>query len=194
MAESILHALHLEKMLFIPCHLPPHKPDREVTGAHHRFAMVDLATGGIPGLEVSDVEIKRGGISYTVDTLRELRRQYGSQVRLVFLLGADSVASLPFWNDAATLFELCEFVVLPRALEKPPDFSQVERKLGSEITSRLRNATLTLDTIEISSTEIRDRVRAGLPLTDYVPKAVEQYVLRNGLYRPGSPLAGTADG
>ena len=112
-AEEAREALGLERVILVPAATPPHKPDRPVTDAAHRLAMVELAIAGNPAFAVSRLEIERGGASYTVDTLRALRD--GGATDPWFILSAEALALFPTWRDPSGILELCRLAVVPRA-------------------------------------------------------------------------------
>src|SRR5678815_2660712 len=113
-AQQTGEALGLDQTLFIPTSHPPHKPNDSLAPVHHRYEMVRLAIASAPSLFVSDVEIRRPGKSYSIDTIRLLQQQYGEQTRLYFLIGLDAFLDFPSWRDPQTLLTLCQFVVLSR--------------------------------------------------------------------------------
>ena len=179
-ADFVMKALDLEKIIFIPVNHPPHKTDMDVTSAEHRYLMTMLATSHNPAFEVSDVEIKRDGLSYTIDTLNWFISQYGKDTEFYFILGADAVAALDQWERFEELLNICYFVAATRPgfMEKVEDAKQTFGKLG-------KKKIIWLDTPElnISSTEIRYRVKNNIPIKYIVPTAVEKYIYKEGLYK-----------
>ena len=174
LAQFLKEHLALGRVLFVPAADPPHKESRggELLRVEYRWEMVCAALAGSPEFEPCRIEIDRPGKSYTVDTLRQLRRQYpGSE--LFLLLGADNVAELDTWYDPEGIFELCNVVAGSRAGPGPP----WDSPLAGRVT------LVDTPVIDISSTAIRERVRAGLPIRWLVPGPVESYIRENGLYR-----------
>ena len=174
LARSLKERLALDRVLFVPAADPPHKDSRDgcLIPVEDRWAMVCAALEGVPGFEPCRIEIDRPGKSYTVDTLRQLRQRYpGSE--LFLLLGADNVAELDTWYDPEGIFELCTVVAGSRAGPVPSR------------DSRLAGRVTLVDTpvIDISSTGIRERVGAGLPIRWLVPGPVESYIREKGIYR-----------
>ena len=174
LARFLKEHLALDRVLFVLAADPPHKESRGggLRPVEDRWEMVCAALAGSPDFEPCRVEIDRPGKSYTVDTLRQLRQQYpGSE--LFLLLGADNVPELDTWYDPEGIFELCTVVAGSRA---SPALS---------CDSPLARRVTLVDTpvIDISSTGIRERVRAGLPIRWLVPGPVESYIRENGLYR-----------
>lgn len=179
MAEAIYEQIALEQIIFIPAFVPPHKLGQDYAPAEHRFAMTELAVRSYEHFSVSDMELRRSGVSYTIDTLRELHREYPGK-KLYFIIGADSVAQLHTWNSIEEMLELATFVAAGRpGYEDVMD--EVVRHLGSEAAKHI----LLLHTPEydISSTEIRTRIRTGKSLSGLVPLEVENYIKEHGLYK-----------
>jgi nicotinate-nucleotide adenylyltransferase len=172
LARGILERLSLDRVLFVPAADPPHKSGTHA-GADHRLAMVRLAVDGLPDFAVSTVEMERDGPSYTVDTLRQLRAEYGDS-ELFLIIGADNVSDLPTWVDPEGILALATVVAGSRAVSAAGD---------GPLAGRIER----VDTpaFDISSTEIRRRRAAGLSLRCLVPDAVERYILDHHLY--GSP-------
>ena len=113
-ARQAREVLALDRVVFIPTGDPPHKPHETLATAKDRFEMVRLAIASDPSLSISDVEVRRSGKSYTIDTIRLLQQEYGPEARLFFLIGLDAFLEFPTWRDPATLLTLCSFVVLSR--------------------------------------------------------------------------------
>jgi len=175
LAEYVREILILNKILFIPAAISPHKTLHQVTPAPLRLKMVELAIADNPHFQFSDIEIKRGGISYTVETIKTLREDHSLQRDQIFLLiGSDNLLDLPKWREPEQLLALCQVVVLPR-----PGFNIEEAE------ERFRERVLVLQTplIEISSKEIRRRVKQGKSIRYLVPPSVERFIREKGLYR-----------
>ena len=181
-AEEARIRLSLDRVLFVPAGNPWLKTDREITPAVHRIEMVRLAIAKHEHFELSTVEVDRGGPSFTVDTVDELR-QKTEYTELYLLLGLDSFVELPLWKDAERLVTLCKLVVVPRYGTNLPELGEVARKLGGMSAENV--VTLDSPMIGISSSGIRDRVSRGLPIDYLVPGAVERYIIAHGLYRAG---------
>lgn len=177
-AEEARQTFHLYRVLFIPSYITPNKNVDGAT-AQQRLTMTRLAIADNPYFAVSDMEIRRGGNSYTVDTLRFLKKLYGSSYMLYFISGTDTIHDLPNWHEPEKILQLCQFVGATR-----PDGTEaigkiVERfgKLGEHIVK------LTVPTMEISSTDLRFRIRHGISVRYMMPKAVTEYVEKNGVYQ-----------
>ena len=113
-AEEVLKRLGLDKILFMPAYIPPHKDKEGIIDARHRIEMVRLAIADNPGFELSFIEIERGGVSYTIDTLRELGHIYGKKAELFFIIGIDAFLEIEAWKDAEALLASCNFIVIMR--------------------------------------------------------------------------------
>lgn len=179
LAEAVYNHLPLEQIVFMPALIPPHKLGQDYAPAAQRYAMTELAIQGYPQFTVSDLELRRQGVSYTVDTLRELKQLY-PQRPLYFIIGADSLGQLHTWHEIETMLQLATFVAAGR-----PGYEGVlevvRRQLGEAAVSRI----LLLHTPEydISSTAIRAGLRSGRSLAGLVPAAVEAYIRKQGLYQ-----------
>lgn len=178
-AEAVRETFALDEILFIPAARPPHKLARHVTDEIHRLTMTTLATRSNKFFRVSDMEIKRTGLSYTLDTMDELHKQFGAATELFFIIGADSLADLSKWHEAKKLVARSHFIATTRP-GVDVDFSATEKFFGAACEHIHR---VTTPAIEISSTEIRKRVKLGRSIKYLVPEAVEEYILREGLYR-----------
>ncbi len=183
-AEECRRRLGAARVLFLPAAQPPHKND-DIAPAEHRLEMVRLAAAANPGFEVSDLEIARGGRSYTIDTVRELQRLAPSK-KLHLLVGADSVPDLPTWRDAKALLGACQVVTAARHGWDTTAFDGIRGFFGDAAVDALRRFAFDTPVVEISSTEIRRRLRAGERVRYWVPDAVEEYIRRHGLYGTGS--------
>lgn len=174
-AEDVRIKKCLERVIFIPCNIPPTKANT-VAGPADRLEMVRLAVRHNPGFEACDLEIRRDGPSYTVDTLREARRQYGTGRLYYLLMGMDQLNAIESWHEPSEIAEICKILAVPR-----PGFTQVSIPSSFE-----RNVEI-LDTrqIELSSTEIRERLRKGISIRYMVPTSVIEYITLHGLYGVG---------
>ena len=174
-AQAVLQALKLDGVMLLPAGDPPHK--QHPTLKTDRLNMARLAAQELPGMFVSDMEIMRGGTTYTVDTLRELRSSRPG-TDWVYIIGADTLDVLDTWRNFAEVAKLCEFAVVGRAEEdaNPERMRELEAQYGA------RFIPLGFNGPEISSTEIRRRAAAGESLEGLVPDSVADYIRRNGLY------------
>ena len=181
-AEAVRECFALDEILFIPAARPPHKLGKPVTDEHHRLAMTTLATRSNKFFRVSDMELKRTGLSYTLDTMNELHKTFGSSTELFFIIGADSLADLSKWHASRELVRKCHFIATTRQ-GVDVDFSAVESFFGA--TAREHIHRVTTPGLEISSTDIREKARLGRSIKYLVPEVVEEYILREKLYCEG---------
>jgi len=188
-AEATVEQFGLERVIFVPTRQPPHKQGHPITPAEHRYNMVVLATRSNSRFEVSRIELEREGPSYTVDTLEEMRAHLGAGVELYFITGADAILDIGTWRDPERLFKLCRFV----AARRPGFSAQAIREGLTRLERRYGCRILEVDapSLEISSTDIRLRVRESRSIKYLVPGGVEDYIYRNGLYRGGFGSDGT---
>ncbi|MDD4932588.1 MAG: nicotinate-nucleotide adenylyltransferase [Methylacidiphilaceae bacterium] len=164
-----LEQMHLDRIVFIPCALSPHKPEPPVAPGEERIAMIRQATRGWPVFSLSDCELTRGGPSYSVDTAEEMRSRFPA-AELFWIIGSDQAKSLPSWKDYPRLRQLVTFLVIPR-----PGYVNVVPEHGVALLPSPHF-------VDISSTEIRDRTVSGLPIGHLVPRAVATHIAKHRLY------------
>ena len=182
-AEAARDALGLQRVLFIPNRQPPHKPDRVVTPAADRLAMVRAAIAGNPAFEASTIEMDRDGPSYTADTLDALRSERlaaGESADLALILSVEAVASLASWHEPGRVLEHARLVVAPR--DGSPDLS-AEAIAALVPGTQARIALLDGPRMRLSASDIRSRVAAGRSVRYLVPDAVAAYIGDHGLYQ-----------
>jgi len=196
-AEEVRDRLKLEKVIFIPSALPPHKSDEDIPSAVQRQEMVRLAIKGNAHFTVSDTEIRRGGRSYTIETIEALRQTHlGAE--LYFLTGLDAFLEIGTWKEWDRLLTLCSFVVLSRDGYRFRDIAQLgfldvqERELAAldarekeQVVIAAGNIRVYLERVpfyDISSTDIRKRISEGRSIKYHLPEAVEHYIIENKLY------------
>jgi nicotinate-nucleotide adenylyltransferase len=177
-AEEARIRLELAQVLFIPAGQPWLKADRSISAIGHRVEMVRLAISSNPYFKLSTIEADRPGPSYSVDTLEELRR-LDSRARFLFILGEDLLQELPQWRSPSRLIELCQLLVITRSGYPPPDLNSLEDAIPG-ISGCI--IFLEIPQIDISSTQIRQRVARGLSIKYLVPESVEDYIHRIRLY------------
>jgi nicotinate-nucleotide adenylyltransferase len=181
-AQDALEHLGLSEVIFVPAAVPPHKQFLQQADPQHRLAMARLAVEFDPRFSVSDVEIQRGGVSYTVDTVRALKQSV-PEAEWVLIVGSDTLVDLHNWYKIDELLDLCEVASLLR----PGEVGSEEIAKKVLVTERHRQQLLEnmIEThlIEISSTEIRQRVADGRSIRYLVPPEVEEYILKHALYR-----------
>ncbi|HLG28616.1 MAG TPA: nicotinate-nucleotide adenylyltransferase [Candidatus Brocadiales bacterium] len=186
-AEEVYHYHHLSKVLFIPLGYPPHKMPSNLADASHRYEMVRQAINGNDHFEISDVEIKRTGKSYTVDTVESIIRLYEGRCELYLIIGDDTLQELPSWKDVKRLSTLCHFVTVNRPGSMPDIGSALgglEEILGNEKVSEMAQLRVEIPSIGISSTDIRKRLKNGQGIKYLVPSCVEEYIIKHKLYVP----------
>jgi len=191
-ARAVAERLSLDKVILIPSASPPHKPNETLADAHHRLAMARLAVTDEAGLEVDDIEIRRSGPSYTILTVQAYRERLGSDRELVWIIGGDTLPELATWYRAGELVDLCRMVTAVRPGFEAPDLSSLEKILTSHQITRLKGDILETPRIDISATEIRQRVAQGRSIRYLVPDPVRTYILDHKLYEPrngsGNPV------
>lgn len=169
-AQAAIEELGLTRLFLIPAAQSPFKPDSQPAPAAVRAQMLRLAFAGNVNCEVDEQEIQRGGVSYSVETLRDYAGRF-PQAELYYLIGADNVAKLPQWREAAELARLARFVVVPRPGDGDVPFP-----------APFRGVRLNGFPLGVSSSRIRARVKAGLPVAPLVPAAVAEAIRNNQLY------------
>ncbi|MER7280116.1 nicotinate-nucleotide adenylyltransferase [Dactylosporangium sp. NPDC000244] len=172
-ASEVADRFGLDEVVFVPTGQPWQKSEFTVSPAEDRYLMTVIATASNPRFTVSRVDIDRGGPTYTVDTLRDLRDSYGADAELFFITGADALGKILSWKDAADLFELAHFVGVTR-----PGFELSASHLPADTVSLVQ-----VPAMAISSTACRRRVAEGKPVWYLVPDGVVQYIAKRGLYR-----------
>jgi len=180
-AEEVREGLGLAEVLFVPAGQPWLDKAGPVSPAEHRLQMVSLAIADKPYFKLSTIEIERPGSTYTVDTMADLQVRLGGD-KLFFILGWGSLAGLPRWKEPSRIIGLCRLVAVPRPGYPRPDLKSLEAKIPG-----LSQNVILLDTpeIDISASEIRERVAQGLPISQLVPEAVERYIKEHRLYTGG---------
>jgi len=199
-ARAAQTLLRFDLVLFIPTGDPPHKQGGSLASARDRYEMVRLAIAGIPSFDLSDIEIRRTGKSYTIDTIRALRHQYRTTTEVSFLIGLDAFLDFPSWHSPMELLRLCRFIIVPRPGQSFQSLAQLSvlPPISPEILIRLDAGELPkLDLAipscpgvtclpilpcSISSSEIRQRIRRGGSTANMLPPSVESYILEHRLY------------
>ena len=172
-AESARDCYQLDEVWFMPSHIPPHKDKAGATG-EERLAMVAEAIKGHSSFRILDIEVRRGGISYTIDTIEELKATY-TEFDFYFIIGADMVNYLPHWDRIEDLSKLITFIGVGR-----PGSPLVLSALPSYLQSKVLLADMPL--VDISSTDIREKAESGHSIRYMVPEHVYDYILRSGIY------------
>jgi nicotinate-nucleotide adenylyltransferase len=179
-ASEAADQLGLDRVILMPVFAPPHKEIADDPGPEVRLELCELAAAGDERLEVSRLEVDRGGPSFTVDTLRELHARHPEH-ELIFIVGGDMAVSLPAWKDPRTVLELAKLAIAERSGALRRDvIERLTAEYGDDVTQRLE--FFDMPRIDISSSEIRRRVAAGRTIRYLVPRAVAEHIARRGLY------------
>ena len=178
-AESACRDLGLAQVLFVPAREPWLKGRRTIAPSRHRVEMVKLAILADPRYNISYVDLERDGPSYTVDTLSDLRSEFGANADLYFILGTDAMEELPGWKKPERIIKMCHLVVVKRPGVGIVDLRAIEARLPG-ISERV--IVISNDLYDINSTDIRQRVATGHSINGLVPDAVEYYIREKGLY------------
>ncbi len=180
-ALGVCRQLKLDEMLFVPAAISPFKVETCETPVRHRVRMVELAIAGIPGFSISRIEADRPGTSYTVDTLESLKNRSGKASELFFIIGLDSLRTLPEWKSPDRIISLCRLVTVRRPGYEFPDIERLETRIPGLLE---RLTILAGPLVDVSSTDIRRRISTGQDIAGMVPPAVEEYIRKNNLYKP----------
>ena len=183
LAEQAREARSLDKVLFMPVGTPPHKPDRALAPAKHRLRMLQLALEGNEHLEASTLEIEREGPSYTLLTVRHLKEMLGADTRIFLIVGADSIRDLPTWWHAEDLVQEVEIVGLRRPGVSLDSLVELEAAFPPGIMRKIKRSLVPAPLLDVSSTDVRLRVREGRCIRYLVPESVRRYIEEHGLYR-----------
>jgi nicotinate-nucleotide adenylyltransferase len=185
-AECCREQAGLDRVLFVPAAIQPHKQDRQLASGQHRMEMLALATGGNEAFAVLGDELERGGVSYTVDTLERLKARHPDD-ELLLILGPDAFLGLPTWREPQRIIGLAEVLAVER--ESLDDLSDaatrgpLETLLGRARLDRVISKRVLLPAIGIRASDLRAAVKAGQSIRYRTPRAVECYVATHGLYR-----------
>ncbi len=173
MAEELRKLYKLNKVIFIPTGISPHK-NRNITQVVHRYNMLCLAISSKPYFLVSDVEIKKTGKSFTFDTLQLLNKRFGPNTKIFFIVGADAILKIKKWKKYHQLLNFCPFIVVMR-----PGYNldNLDKNIKEKILISKING------LAISSSDIRLRVKEGLSITYFLPPKVEEYIYKHKLYK-----------
>jgi nicotinate-nucleotide adenylyltransferase len=181
LAETCREACRLDKLVFMPAALSPHKLGSQPAPPDARVEMLQLAIGGHESFEISRSEIDRGGVSYTVDTLAEFQTAHEGD-ELFFLMGGDSLDDFPNWREPARIGQIATLVVVSRPPHVTPNFEALRKVLQEEQVAAALAHHVQMPQVDISSSEIRDRIRDGRSIRYQTPRAVEKYIQTQKLY------------
>ena len=176
--------LDLNRVIFIPARLPPHKAQPIVEPAD-RLQMVRLAVADDDRFLVCDCELCRAEPSYTIDTVQQFQQSLDAGTHLFWLIGSDMLADLPSWHEVGRLLDMVDIIVVARAAQPPADFSALNPTLTTEQINRIQTHAIQVPLIDISSTMVRERIGQGQSVRYFLPESVEQYILKHKLYQQG---------
>jgi nicotinate-nucleotide adenylyltransferase len=176
-ARQLLGVADVDQVWLMPNATPPHRTAAPVAPAEDRMRMVEVAVAGYDGLVASRVEVDRGGISYTFDTIRELAREYPGQ-RFTLLIGSDAALQIRSWHNADALLDEASFVIFNR-----PETALAPQTLHELGFAAARTRIVHLDTPPIAAHQVRDRLARGAPIDDLVPAGVADYIRVHELYQ-----------
>ena len=182
MAQDALENFELSRVVFVPCANPPHKTGNGLVSAKHRIAMIESAIEGDLRFEVSDMEVQRGGTSYTIDTMRSFAAAYPG-VELCFIIGADSLLELHLWREIDALLDLCRVVTIARPGVNLDSLTPTDLKLKEPWAGRILSDIRVGHMANVSSSDVRYRVAEGMGIRYLVPPGVEMYIAEHSLYR-----------
>lgn len=179
-AEEVRHEFQVDEVLFVPTGHPPHKSNINMTTCEHRYLMTVLATAANPYFKVSRIEIEREGVTYTIDTIKELKRIYGNEVQLYFITGADAVHKILSWKESRELLQICDFVAVTRPGYNKEELIEQIEELNKQYKTNIH--FLEVPALAISSSDIRRRLNEMKPIKYLVPQEVENYIKKHELY------------
>jgi len=168
-AEEIRSKFNLDKIIFVPANQPPHKDPADLVGARQRWLMTHLATVSNPCFEVSTFEMDNGGKSYTIDTMKHFNKLLGEKVKLYFIIGADMLAEIASWKNVGEILKLCRLIVV-----------STNMPIASELLENIMVEDVAM--FDISSTNIRQRIKEWKSIKYLVPESVEQFIHNQQLY------------
>ncbi len=181
LAKEAMEAAKLDKLIFMPARLQPFKTGEKITESWHRLEMTRLAASDFPGAEVSDYEMKSSALSYTINTLRAIKESHPVDTQIYFIIGTDAFLKIELWKEPLELLTDYSYLVGSRPGYKESELDtliyRLEMIYGADI-KKIENRQ-----IDISSTEIRERLSKGESMSEYLPPSVERYIKEHDLYR-----------
>ncbi len=181
LAAAVLN-LQLDRVLVMPTAVPPHKSNPDLAAGVDRLAMCRLALTDFPAAEISDLELRRQGPSYTIDTVRQVRR-LAPEAELFLIVGADMLRDFHLWRQFGEILEEARLITLPRPGVELGRLPELRAALGDEAVEKILADVQTTPLVDVSSTEIRARLTAGREIDDLVPPVVAEYIREHGLYQ-----------
>ncbi|AOY76869.1 nicotinate-nucleotide adenylyltransferase [Clostridium formicaceticum] len=180
-AETALDELNLDKVVFIPTGHPPHKDHENITDAHHRLQMTSIAIHSNKTFKLSAIEVNRKGPSYTIDTVRRLLEHDGGDVELYFITGTDAFMEVETWKRYKDVLQMIKIVVATRLGYSDVHFNEKVDLFTKKYKARIIKVAVPI--LEISSSDIRNRIKEGKTIKYLVPEGVEEYIRKNQLYQ-----------
>lgn len=195
---EVKEAFGLDRLVWIPSARPPHKSVNDVAQAQHRLEMVRRSVQGIAGFDVSDVELKQTGPSYTINTLRHFQSKFGPESELYFVVGQDAFDEVPTWMSYQDLFAVSNFIVMARPRADHCELKFLESFIQEQVSDEYKASVgalcythprwrsiflLNITQIDVSASNVRDRIRHGNSIRFLVPQVVEEYIMEKALYR-----------
>jgi nicotinate-nucleotide adenylyltransferase len=201
-ARDVLDGFRLDEIIFIPAALPPHKAPGWVADAEDRLAMLQIALADTPRFQTSDVELRREGPSYTIDTVKFFKAHYGTQEAIYLIVGLDAFLEIDTWKSFRGLFNALPMIVMSRSDDGGSNAGEYRQKIELYLTSNISNGyryssdqqgfvhpvhqpvfPFAVTPIAISATQVRDHIRNNRPVQQLVPEKVAAYIKQRGLYR-----------
>ncbi len=179
LAQAFIEELKLDKLLIVPTNIPPHKSANDMTSSSHRFNMCKIAFEGIEKVEVSDIEIKRQGASYTVDTLRQLKQTYKDS-KIYLITGADMFMTVQNWKEAENILKIATVCTAPRDITNYNELFAHSKKLAN---TQGKSVILKNPIMQVSSTQIRNLIKENLDTSHLTGDLVQKYILENSIYQ-----------
>ena len=176
LAEQARELLNLKKIMFVPTNIRPYKSVKTLASAQERYHMLNQAIKGNPYFETSNFEINKGGVSYSVETVKQFRQRYRN-ITLYFIIGSDFLEEFSIWKDLDKIGKICKFVIAQRPGHPIRKFPLAAQKLLKRIQ------TITISSLDISSSDIRNRIKRNKTIRYLVPGQVRKYIVKNKLYR-----------
>ncbi len=181
-ANDAADYIDAEKIIFIPAKRSPLKGFSPIADDNNRFEMISIAIREERKFQVSNYELKKPAPSYTLHTVEKFLTDYGSETSIYWLIGADSIDDLAQWYKITDLIDICNIATMYRAGCEKPDYGRFEAVWGDKRVEKLQRNIIKTSLIDISSTNIRSRLAAGLDITDMLHPAVAEYIYKHGLY------------
>jgi nicotinate-nucleotide adenylyltransferase len=183
-AQAAAEKIGASKVTFIPARRSPHKEQKPAAPDNDRIAMLKLAVAGKKLFQISPIELNRAEPSYTIDTIRHFRQKLGAHCQLCWLIGSDMLRDLPRWHKINELMKECTICVMNRGGFDRPDFDSLAGKISAENIEKLRQNMLETPLIEISSTDIRQKISQNQAVSKFLHPDVLNYIKKHRLYLP----------